>query len=109
MRDVESFQNSSSSSSSMGMGIVEGNIGAEGWAKMAEACRHLGLRGFIASRECMLEGERGDLKTFWDALANDGLWYVKQVLIDGTLCYISTCWETKEEKERKWKGLQVEI
>ena len=88
---------------------VECKIGAEGWAKMAKSCTHLGLVAFRASRECMLKGERGDLKTVWDALANDGLWYVENVLIDGTLRNISTWWETEEEKERKWKGLQVEI
>ena len=89
--------------------VVEGKIGAEGWAKMAEACTHLGLRRLVASRECMGEGERGDLKTIWDALANDGYWDVERVLIDGTLRDISTCWETEEEKERKWEGLQVGI
>ena len=84
---------------------AEGNIGAEGLAKMAKACTRLGLRSFHASRECMVEGERGDLKTVWDALANNGYWYVEKVLIDGNLRDIRTWWE----KERKWKGLQVEI
>ena len=84
---------------------AEGNIGADGWAKMAKACTRLGLRSFHATRECMVEGERGDLKTVWDALVNNGYWYVWKVLIDGTLRDIRTWWE----KERKWKGLQVEI
>ena len=88
---------------------VEGTIGADGWAKMAKACTRLGLRSFHATRECMVEGERGDLKTVWDALANYGEWNVADVLIDGDLRTISTWWETEEKKERKWKELQVEI
>ena len=109
--DVESFLSlvQNSSSSSIWMGKVEGDIGSEGWTKMAKACTHLGLRKFLASRECIVEGERGDVKTVWDALANDGLWRVEKVLIDGNFFDIRTWWETEEEKERKWKGLQVGI
>ena len=96
---------------------VEENIGAEGWANMALACVHLGVRIFRASRECMLEGERGDLKAIWDALANMGMWLVCDVLIDGTLTghpgdYHHTMdvkWNTEEEKERAWRELQVGI
>ena len=88
---------------------VQGTIGAEGLAKMAKACTHLGLRHFLASREYIVEGERGDVKAVWDALANDGSWLVEKVLINGTLRKVFTTWETEEEKERKWEGLQVEI
>jgi len=111
--DVDSFHSlvqNSSSRSSIRMGRsgaqVRGNIGAEGWTKMAKACTHLGLRRFLASRGCIVEGERGDVRTVWDALANDGLWRVEKVLIDGNLFDIRTWWGTEEEKERKWKGLQ---
>ena len=96
---------------------VEGNIGAEGWANMALACVHLGVRIFRASRECMLEGERGDLRAIWDALANRGMWLVCDVLIDGTLTgdpgdyhiTMDVKWNTEEEKERAWRELQVGI
>ena len=88
---------------------VEGTIGADGWAKMAKACTRLGLRSFHATRECMVEGERGDLKTVWDALANDGFWRVERVLINGTFRSMCPCWATEEEKGREWEGLQVEI
>ena len=89
---------------------AEGNIGADGWAKMAKACTRLGLRLFRATRECIVEGERRDVKAVWDALVNNGFWYVEKVLIDGTLRNTCcTCWATEEEKEGKWKGLQVEI
>ena len=95
---------------------VQGKIGAEGWANMALACIHLGVRIFKASRECMLEGERGDLKALWDALANRGLWFVCDVLIDGTLTGLRTgyhtmdiTWTTEEEKERAWRELEVGI
>ena len=89
---------------------AEGNIGADGWAKMAKACTRLGLRLFRATRECIVEGERRDVKAVWDALVNNGYWYVEKVLIDGTLRNTCcTCWATEEEKEGKWKGLQVEI
>ena len=108
-RDVEFFlaivQNSKRATLKQVVVDVQGTIGAEGWAKMAKACTRLGLRSFYATRKCMVEAKRGDLKTVWDALATDGYWYVWKVLIDGTLRDIRTWWE----KEGKWKGLQVEI
>ena len=65
---------------------LQGNVGVTGWAKMAKACLHLGVMTFRASKECMLGGESGDLKTIWDALTKDwGSWYVGNVLIGGTL------------------------
>ena len=71
---------------------LQGNVGVTGWAKMAKACLHLGVMTFRASKECMLGGESGDLKTIWDALTNDwGSWYVGNVLmvVPSALCILS--------------------
>ena len=81
---------------------------------MAVACIHLGVRTFQASRECMLEADRGDLKTVWDALASSrALWIVTDVLTNGTLTgdpiSLEMSWNTEEEREREWRGLQVGI
>ena len=61
----------------------------------------------------MLEADRGDLKTVWDALASRGLWIVTDVLTTGTLTgdpiSLEMSWNTEEEREREWRGLQVGI
>ena len=85
---------------------------AEGWAKMARACVHLGTSQFFASREDMLLGKREDLRTIWDALVprygnldTRSRFCMSPVTDCGAIDCIKICLET-EEKEAKWRILE---
>ena len=79
---------------------VCGSIGEEGWANLAKACIHLQLRDFTADRPFMIEGKRGDLRTIWDSLDNEGKWTVFYDHIDAEV-EVWLEWDTEEEKERE--------
>ena len=56
-------------------------LGAEGWATLAEAVRlHPGFSDVSAHRDEMLAADRGDLRAIWDALGGGvgaGTWFVR--------------------------------
>ena len=56
----------------------------------------------------MIEGKRGDLRTIWDSLDNEGKWTVFYDHIDAEV-EVWLEWETEEEKEREWGNLQAII
>ena len=56
-------------------------LGAEGWATLAEAVRlHPGFSDVSADRDEMLAADRGDLRAIWDVLGGGvgaGTWFVE--------------------------------